>query len=108
MTATCSKPECDAPAAPSHRWCRGHRNEAMREHRARTGDVPSDELEALKRRTRAHTHTLLRRGRLKRLPCAECGATEVEAHHPDYADPRRVVWLCPDHHRKLHAALGSL
>jgi hypothetical protein len=41
------------------------------------------------------------RGTIIPQPCFVCGA-EAEAHHPDYARPRDVVWLCPDHHREVH------
>jgi len=41
-------------------------------------------------------------GRIKKQPCSVCGADRVEAHHPDYAQPLRVQWLCPAHHKELH------
>ena len=66
-----------------------------------------DEFRRMQASTRSQTNVLLRRGRLKKLPCTECDTTEtVEAHHPDYSDPRRVVWLCRWHHRLLHRQLG--
>lgn len=46
----------------------------------------------------------VRDGRLKKLPCAFCGAGgRVEAHHHDYAKPLDVTWLCPPCHRRFHA-----
>ena len=46
---------------------------------------------------------MVRHGWMVREPCAMCGATEkVEAHHPTYEDPIRVVWLCRPHHRAEH------
>lgn len=45
----------------------------------------------------------LRHGKITRYPCWVCGATKVEAHHPDYSRPLDVVWLCPTHHRETHA-----
>lgn len=44
----------------------------------------------------------LKDGRLAKLPCFVCGATEVDAHHPDYSAPLSVVWLCKEHHKQLH------
>ena len=44
----------------------------------------------------------VRDGKLKPLPCFECG-TKAEAHHPDYSRPLDVVWLCPVHHKEVHA-----
>jgi hypothetical protein len=40
-----------------------------------------------------------RRGKLVPLPCEVCGSTEVEMHHPNYARPLDVVWLCKKHHQ---------
>jgi len=55
---------------------------------------------------RRKAHILLgnavRSGKVFKLPCQECGE-EAEAHHPDYSRPLSVVWLCPVHHRQLHA-----
>jgi hypothetical protein len=45
----------------------------------------------------------LRKGRLFKSPCWECGALDVEGHHPDYDAPLDVVWLCVTHHKQLHA-----
>jgi hypothetical protein len=44
-----------------------------------------------------------RRGKPKPAPCAICGSRKhVEAHHPDYAEPLNVEWLCRNHHRQHH------
>lgn len=48
----------------------------------------------------------VRDGRLVRpKSCAWCGNTEqrIHGHHPDYARPLMVVWLCSRCHRKHHA-----
>lgn len=47
----------------------------------------------------------LRRGRLTRQPCEVCGAEAVDAHHPSYAKPLAVRWLCRRHHKAEHARL---
>lgn len=52
---------------------------------------------------RRAVHNALRFGRLVRQPC-RCGSTRVEAHHPDYALPLHVEWLCRRHHVERHAA----
>jgi hypothetical protein len=45
----------------------------------------------------------VRHGTLTRQPCRVCGSSErVHAHHPDYAKPLDVYWLCAQHHRQLH------
>lgn len=51
--------------------------------------------------TRARTRLLVLSGRLTPTPC-RCGATDVQAHHTDYDDPRAVVWLCDPCHRAEH------
>lgn len=38
-------------------------------------------------------------GKIKKLPCRDCGTTKrVHAHHPDVLKPLEVVFLCPLHH----------
>jgi len=44
----------------------------------------------------------IRSGKLKPMPCWVCGQ-KAEAHHPDYARPLEVVWLCRPHHMQAHA-----
>ena len=44
-------------------------------------------------------------GRLVRQPCAVCGATPAQGHHPSYADPLVITWLCARHHKQLHATI---
>jgi len=57
-------------------------------------------------RTRARANNAVvnavRDGRLHRQPCAVCGESHVEGHHPDYSRPLDVVWLCVKHHNQLH------
>lgn len=60
---------------------------------------------------RAHTAVgnALRDGRLKKEPCALCGAQErVQGHHKDYSKPLDVVWLCTQCHHRVHAAFPEL
>lgn len=45
----------------------------------------------------------LLRGTLKKLPCFICGASVVDAHHPDYSAPLDVIWLCRQHHMQIHS-----
>lgn len=42
----------------------------------------------------------------KPAQCSECTETyNLHGHHPDYAKPLDVVWLCPACHNRLHNAL---
>ena len=49
----------------------------------------------------------VRSGALKRKPCEKCGATKVQAHHPDYSKPLEIVWLCEPCHRLEHAPIAE-
>lgn len=41
-------------------------------------------------------------GSLIKEPCFICGNEKVEGHHLFYDHPSKVLWLCPEHHRKFH------
>jgi len=56
----------------------------------------------VKRLARIALRNAVARGKVKRLPCEQCGKTPADAHHPDYAKPLDVVWLCRQHHMDLH------
>ena len=45
----------------------------------------------------------LRRGELIRQPCSICGDPRSQAHHPNYAEPLNVIWLCKRHHTEIHS-----
>ena len=45
----------------------------------------------------------IKTGKIIKKPCEICGASFVHAHHPDYSKPLEVIWLCPAHHRMIHA-----
>ena len=76
-------------------------------------DVKARKAEQMRRYTRDetkqarhHARWLLRRavasGRIVRQPCERCSATPTHAHHPDYAKPLEVVWLCRTCHQREH------
>lgn len=57
-----------------------------------------------KRRANARTYlnVYLKRGKVTKKPCADCGSPDVEAHHADYSRPLDVTWLCRECHLKRH------
>ena len=58
---------------------------------------------------RQRVKAAIRRGKLERRPCEKCGATDrVHAHHPDYARPMDVVWLCHACHIIEHGGTPRL
>lgn len=75
---------------------RGNRqsSEYEREYRSRFPD---------KYRAHIAVGNAVRDGKLQKEPCFMCGAEKVEAHHPDYSQPLTVIWLCPGHHKLIHA-----
>lgn len=59
------------------------------------------ELNAHKTKAATIINNAIKRGKLEKQPCFICGA-EAEAHHPSYALPWDVVWLCSQHHAQVH------
>jgi len=56
-------------------------------------------------KARAAVSQALKRGIIKKKPCADCGDFKVHAHH--YAGYEKknwltIIWLCNDHHRQAH------
>ncbi len=101
-TRSCS--QChEKPSLSYHRYCRECRNVYMRANRCKYRDLSPRDKQLSK--VRAHTNMLIERGSLVRQPCEKCGDI-AEAHHPDYANPQNVVWLCRTHHRELHRRTG--
>lgn len=60
----------------------------------------------LKDSARGVVSMALRRGKLTRQPCEECGDPKAEAHHDDYSKPLAVRWLCRGDHGAWHEAKG--
>jgi hypothetical protein len=58
-----------------------------------------------KMNARSYLHTYMKRGKIIKGPCEECGSTvNVHGHHEDYDQPLFVKWLCKPchiaHHKK--------
>lgn len=68
-------------------------------------------IDPRKNRARAAVARAVEAEILKREPCENCGAEPTEAHHPDYARPLDVQWLCQpchaDEHRRKPRGEGS-
>jgi hypothetical protein len=75
----------------------------MRATRPKHSELPDQAR--IKANTRAYTHVLVKRGVLVKTKCA-CGSEKVEAHHPDYKNPRLVEWKCRPCHLKHHKENG--
>ena len=61
-------------------------------------------------KTAAHgaLNRAVKNGEIQKQPCVMCGSKDSEAHHPDYAMPLDVIWLCPSHHKQVHSGEISL
>ncbi len=55
-----------------------------------------------RRKARANFSKNVQRGYIEKRPCCICGDIESEGHHFDYSRQRDVIWLCREHHQKLH------
>lgn len=42
--------------------------------------------------------------KIKREPCIICHKYPTHRHHPDITKPRKVIMLCPKHHKEVHKA----
>jgi hypothetical protein len=52
-------------------------------------------------RARGKINNALAAGKIKKEPCASCGATEnIHGHHKDYNKPFDVDWLCAKCHMR--------
>ncbi len=93
------------------------RPETEKRYRAATeakyGQMTDDEwniariIYEAKRRARRLINDAIRKGVIEREGCEQCGA-RAHAHHPNYARPLAVIWLCPLHHRREHDRLARL
>lgn len=98
-STTCSR--CRGPRdRPLQKYCRPCHAAYMREWRPKHSELNPEQRK--RANCRAYSKVLLKRGKLTREPCRECGAEPAQMHHPDYNDPRRVEWLCRPCHLALH------
>jgi hypothetical protein len=51
---------------------------------------------------RSYANVYLKRGKIQKLPCLECGSEKSQIHHADYSKPLFIIWLCRPCHKKLH------
>jgi hypothetical protein len=62
----------------------------------------------LKNKARKAVYINLRNGKLQKQPCEKCGDLKVEAHHEDYNQPLKVIWVCKIHHVELDKLLKNV
>ncbi len=57
---------------------------------------------------RSYAGVYLRRGKLKKQPCADCCSPESQMHHEDYDKPLDVIWVCRSCHKARHGGAFRL
>lgn len=83
--------------AQTRKW-RAENHEKFLEQSRRSRQKQKSEYAA-----RQHIARALKKGTIKKQPCAVCGKESAQAHHCDYNKPLEIVWLCPIHHAEWHA-----
>lgn len=61
-----------------------------------------------KENARQLTRYYVKTGKIKKLPCSNCGDDNSQAHHEDYSKPMDVIWFCPPCHKAHHHGIVSL
>ena len=92
-------------AKARRKWAIKNRDKVQASHKR------YEERNAVKLKAKQQVRTAVRYGRLKRLPCAVCGAEEdIHGHHDSY-EPEKwldVRWLCRSHHKGWHRIFDPL
>lgn len=60
------------------------------------------EAQRVKDSARSYAGVYLKRGKIERESCVDCGNPESQMHHPDYGRPLEIVWLCRPCHMLRH------
>ena len=68
---------------------------------------PMTLLQQQKSNCRSYAHVYLKRGKLQKQSCNQCGSIDSEMHHSDYQKPLFVTWLCRSCHLSLHRGTTS-
>jgi hypothetical protein len=77
------------------------------------GGISRDNMRYKREQRRRYPERIYARERVRRKvrsgdlvphPCEVCGDANAQAHHPDYARPLDVRWLCRAHHQAEDAA----
>lgn len=94
------------PQCGEHDWFYGTRRfcQACKDRWSQTSEAKQ------KRSAQQALSNAIRDGKLTRQPCEACTKSgrvqhgTSHGHHEDYAKPLDIVWLCPLHHRWVHAS----
>lgn len=71
--------------------------------KSRAGKVIDKTSEAWAReKARSFAGVYLKRGKIQRAPCEQCGFEPAQMFHADYSDPLAIRWLCRGHLLEAH------
>jgi hypothetical protein len=95
-------PKCGAPSRRGGRYCLKHHAENAKATRPRHSAQAT--AARVRANARSYANVYLRRGKIKRKPCQDCGNKLSEMQHLDYTKPLEIVWRCVDCRRDWQKA----
>lgn len=101
----CAKP-LSKEEIGKHAYCRLCKNKSTQENRKVHSLLTLEQRK--KANARSYLNVYIRRGAIKKRPCAICGELDTQAHHEDYDKPLDVIWLCKWHHLNYHRGLFKI
>ena len=92
-------------ARPKQHTCLQCHREYAKKYRSEHPPTPADRKKA---NARSYLHVYIKRGKVQKKPCQECGNPNAQGHQHDYDKPLDVTWLCMKCHRRLHNRLQNM
>jgi hypothetical protein len=90
-----------------HSWCKWCLNRRDRRKYNNGWRKDNDYYSRPEIRERRRIRAYVWRGLISKEDCFVC-SQPAEAHHPNYGDPFKVIWLCRKHHREHHQNLHAI
>lgn len=82
-------------------------NKKWRKENGYHNEINSQKRYPEKVKARSIINNLIYTGKLIRGNCAICDKPKGQAHHEDYNQPLKIIWLCPVHHREADDKLKN-
>lgn len=96
----CSICKINIRSLSSNSYCTPCCNKKMREFR-KTHPLTKHQIKIMNAHSYAHVY--LKRGKIIKEPCRNCGNINSQMHHPNYDKPLLIEWYCRPCHMALHA-----
>lgn len=87
---------CGAPKSVMRWRCDDCIAAYQRERRRTHPDRPKTGEARRRAIARSYANVYLRRGKIVRQPCFDCGSDAAKMRHAEYSKPLEVTWLCDD------------